>query len=75
MPIEIVLSIIGSFLVVALGVNGYFLRGIFQDLNDVKISIARMMAQEEAKDRRIESLEENQKEIFTRLLNIERGSK
>lgn len=73
MNLELVLSIVGSFLVLGLGVNGYFLRGIFQDMNDIKIALARMSAQEEEKERRIENLEANQKEMFARINALEKG--
>ena len=71
--LEIVLSIVGFFGVLALSINGWFLRGIFQDLNSVKITLATMGAKSEAKEKRITNLEENQKEIFDRLNSLERG--
>ena len=73
MDIELVLSIIGFFGVVALGINEYFLRGIFQDLNDVKVQLASITARGDAKEERIKKIEENEKEIFERLNKIERG--
>lgn len=73
MQLEIVLSIVGFFGIMALGINGYFLRGIFQDLNSLKVSFAGMFARSEAKEERIIKLEDNQKEIFERINKLERG--
>lgn len=74
MDLGIVLSIVGAFGVIALGVNGYFLRGIFQDLTAVKVHLARMGARSEAKEKRLDNLELNQKEIYDRLNKLERGN-
>ena len=46
----IVLSIVGAFLVLGLGINAFFLRGIFQDLNDVKVQLAGMTENSEGKE-------------------------
>tara|TARA_R110002051_G_scaffold75594_1_gene137434 strand:- start:6594 stop:6806 length:213 start_codon:yes stop_codon:yes gene_type:complete len=57
MDLGIVLSIVGAFGVIALGVNGYFLRGIFQDLTAVKVHLAHMGARSETKEKRSDNLE------------------
>lgn len=72
MQMEVVLSIVGSFLVVVGAINAFFLRGIFQDLNAVKVKLAEIITRSEAKEKRISDIEENQKEIFDRLNLIER---
>ena len=69
---EIVLSIVGVFGTVGLTINAFFLRGIFLDLNAVKIQLAEMSARGEGKQKSIDNLEANQKEIFERLNIIER---
>ena len=72
MEIGLVLSIVGSFLALVGAVNAFFLRGIFQDLNAVKIQMARMFERSDAKEKRISEIEQNQKEIFDRINIIER---
>jgi len=72
MKIEMMLMIIGSFGTLALSINAFFLRGIYLDLNAVKIKLVEISTRGEAKERRIEELEKNQKEIFDRLNIIER---
>ena len=74
MDLSIVLSIVGAFGVLALSINGYFLRGIFQDLTAVKVLMATMSARSEAKEKRLDNIETNQKEIFERLNKVERGN-
>lgn len=66
------LAIIGAFLTLCLAVNGYFLRGIFEDLNAVKINIAKIMAYDEYKEKRIESLEASLRDVYSRLNQLER---
>lgn len=72
MKMEIVLSIVGAFGTLGLTINAFFLRGIFMDLNTVKIEIAKMVTRSEGKEERIKRIEENEKEIFERLNIIER---
>ena len=73
MKIEVVLSIIGGFGTLGLTVNAFFLRGIFIDLNTVKVRLAEMSARSESKELRIANLETSDKEIFERLNRIERS--
>lgn len=61
MQIEVLLSIIGSFLILGIGINGFFLRGIFQDLNAVRIELAQISA---THDVSIERGKSNEKRIF-----------
>ena len=72
MKLEIVISVVGAFGTIALTINAYFLRGIFHDLNAVKIKLAEMGARSESKELRIENLERNEREIFDRLNILER---
>ena len=69
-----ILSIIGSLTVIVLSVNAFFLRAIYQDLGNVKISLAKIYVKGESKEERIKNLEENQKEIFHRLSRVERDT-
>lgn len=64
---EMVLTIVGSFLVIMLGINGYFLRGIFQDLNAVKIQLAVSIENSRSKEKRISALENELKDIRLKL--------
>lgn len=72
MKLEMIISIVGFFGTLALTINAFFLRGIFQDLNDVKIKLAEMTAFSASKEKRITDLEINEKEIFERLNILER---
>lgn len=77
---EILLSIVGGFLVLALGINGFFLRGIFKDLGDVKVSLATIGALhdnvvETAKENKLKiaSLERELELVRARLHSLEGG--
>ncbi|MHA1591596.1 MAG: hypothetical protein ACTSUP_03905 [Candidatus Heimdallarchaeaceae archaeon] len=63
MSYELLLSIIGTFGTMALLINGYFLRGIFQDMNEIKVKLAAMTARSEDKERRISLLEKKIEEM------------
>lgn len=64
MRVDLILSIVGVFGVLALGVNGFFLRGIFQDLNAVRVQLAELSARGEAKEKRIADLERNERDLY-----------
>ena len=70
--VALVLSIVGVFGVLALGVNAFFLRGIFADLGTVKVKLAEISARSDAKEARLDKIEENEKETFKRLNEIEK---
>ena len=57
MNIEIILSLVGAFGTVALGINAFFLKGIYSDLGTVKINIARIFERSDAKEEKIKELE------------------
>ena len=67
MGLEMVISIVGGFLILMLSVNGYFLRGIFKDLNDVKIQLAVSIESSSNKERRITVLEGEVRDIMLKL--------
>jgi len=67
MGLEMVISIVGGFLILMLSVNGYFLRGIFKDLNDVKIQLAVSIESSSNKERRITVLESEVRDIMLKL--------
>ncbi len=41
---QFILSLIGTAVTVAMCVNAFFLRGIFQDLNSLRVELARIVA-------------------------------
>ena len=57
MKLEILLTIVGFFGTLGLTINAFFLRGIFSDLNEVKIRLAEMMARSEARSEKLLFLE------------------
>ena len=65
MNMEMVVAIVGALITLAMAVNAFFLRGIFQDLNDVRVQLAKISTRGEGKELRITSLEITQKEIFS----------
>lgn len=74
MKYESILAIVGSFGTVALAINAFFLKGIYNDLNSVKINIAKIFENSKSKERRISELEANEREIFKRLNELEKGN-
>lgn len=44
MNIELIITIIGSFGLLALAINAFFLKGIYTELNSVKVEIAGMIS-------------------------------
>ena len=70
--IAVILTVVGVLITLALGVNAFFLKGIFSDLNEVKVQLAEISTRGEAKESRIKKLEENETTIFERLNKLER---
>jgi len=64
MRMEVVLSIVGAFGVIALGVNGFFLRGIFQDMNEIKVQMAVIMGRHDAETEKLAKLETDLKSVW-----------
>ena len=58
MNFEVLLIIVGSFLTLMLGINAYFLKGIFSDLNNVKVNIARIFERSTTRDATEKELKE-----------------
>lgn len=62
-----IIVIVGAFITLGLGINAFFLKGIYTDLNDVKVEIAKIFAGSKDKDRRIAELEENEKDLYNKV--------
>ena len=65
----LILSLIGSLIAVGVAGNAFFLRGIFGDLNDVKLNIARIFERSTHNDRAVEDLRTRVDNIEKELLN------
>ena len=57
MSIEVLVSIVGAFGVVALSINAFFLKGIYSELNIVKIQIASIISGSDFIRKEIERVE------------------
>jgi len=57
MSFEELLTITGAMLTLMLAVNAFFLRGIYQDLNDVRIQIATIFENSNNKETRLIAVE------------------
>ncbi len=71
MDLALLLSIVGFFLSFMLGINAFFLRGIFLDLGDVKIKMASIFENSKSKEERLKSSEKTIKELELRIREIE----
>lgn len=79
MSVQVILAllgILGTLSLIALAVNAFFLRGIFSDLGAVKIQLAEISTRSDeknkAKEKRLDDLEKNEKEVFRRLNDLEK---
>lgn len=67
MDIQTSISIIGAFVTITLAINAFFLRGIFQDLNDVKVHIAEIHADSVHRKEDIKRIESDITSIMDKL--------
>lgn len=58
-----ILGIVGTFGIIALGINGFFLKGIFGKINDVELKVVAMITGSESKERRISTLEDEVRDL------------
>jgi hypothetical protein len=65
------LSIIGTLNFLALTINAFFLKGIFKDIGTVKENLARIFERSDAKEKRLDKIEGDQKELFYRVGKLE----
>jgi hypothetical protein len=68
---ENIVSIVGTFLTIMLGVNAFFLRGIFVDLGDVKINMAEIFENSKGKEESIKELKKDLKALESRVRLLE----
>ena len=73
MSIAEVIAFVGFFGTAALSINAYFLRGIYSKQMDIELKVTKLIVKEEEKERRLDNLEENEKEIFKRLNSLEKA--
>lgn len=64
---EKLLGIVGAGLVIVGSINAFFLKGIYSELGQVKVSMATVIANDNAKEKRLKDLEEWKKDIEKRL--------
>ena len=62
--IPITITVVGFFVTTVGAINAFFLRGIFLDLNAVKISMASIFAEANGREQRITRLETETKELY-----------
>ena len=67
MNMEMIVAIVGALITLAMAINAFFLRGIFQDLNDVRIQLATISTRGEGKELRIANLELTQKDLYSKI--------
>lgn len=68
---QIMLTVFCFFGSLALTINAFFLRGIFQDLNEVKITLAEIIQRSKAKSEKIAELEKKIQDHENSIHNIE----
>lgn len=70
MPSEI-LAIIGVCISIGLAINAFFIRDLVEKLTQVRIGVGIMTSKTEATEKRIDTAENNQRDIFNRLHKLE----
>jgi len=64
--------LITMIITVALGINAFFLKGIYTDLSYLRVELAKMIVKGDNKSEKIKTLEVNQKELAARISILER---
>lgn len=67
----IILSIVGFFGTMALGINAYFLKGIYDRVGTVEVSLATVIVNDTHKQKEIDANREDIKLLFSRLNKME----
>lgn len=71
MDVSIIVTIVGSFITLALIINGFFLRGIYAKQIEIELKLTKLWVRKEDITRRVGELEINEKEIFKRLNKLD----
>jgi hypothetical protein len=70
-----ILTIVGSFVSIGLGLNAYFIKQLVDSIQEVKIDLATIFNESKHLERRINTSENNIVHIFDRLHKIETKDK
>lgn len=66
-----ILAVLGVILSILLAINAYFIKGLVEAITEVRIDIKGLFERHIAIERRIDTAENNQKDIFRRIYNLE----
>lgn len=69
--ISIVLSIVGILITIALTINAFFIRDLVEKLTQVRIIVATIASELTGTTKRVDSAENNQRDIFYRIYKLE----
>lgn len=61
LAVTLIISLVGAFISLCLVVNAFFLRGIFEDLNTVKVKIAELFSELTNRKEKMEDINKLQK--------------
>ena len=66
-----ILGIVGFLIVIALGINAFFIRDLVEKINDVRLGVAVINSENKNLEKRINIIENSQVQIFKKLHRIE----
>ena len=67
------ISVLSVLATILLACNAYFIKGLLDSLNQVRIQTAILIERSGSSDEKIKDLEANQKEIFKRINELEKN--
>jgi hypothetical protein len=63
---------VGTFISVALAVNGYFIKSLLESLNQVKIQTAQLIERSDSKEVRLKAVEEDIRILRDKIHEVEK---
>lgn len=66
-----ILGVLGVIISILLAINAYFIKELVESITKVRIDLNGLFERQNAGERRIDTAENNQKDIFKRIYNLE----